>query len=105
MVYLNSGCVFSQLDVYIQSGTMRLKRLFKWYVQGCTYQTIIPLEKERKCSTFGFPQDPVLGQKCLHHVPRDVVSIRENALVCIKHFQEKVMRTYNYHTILMVLHG
>ena len=62
------------------------------------HQTIIQLAKEGRCSTLGFPQDPVLRQKWLHHIPRDFVNITKNTRVCIKHFEEKDIHTYNIHT-------
>ena len=70
---------------------------YKCCVPGCT-SNYNSAGKEGKCSTFGFPQDPVLRQKWLHHIPRDFVNITKNTRVCIKHFEEKDIHTYNIHT-------
>ena len=47
---------------------------YKCCFAGCT-SNYNSAGKEGKCSTFGIPQDPVLRQKWLHHIPREFVNI------------------------------
>ena len=53
------------------------------------HQTTIQLVKK---------ESVVLRQKWLHHIPIDFVNITKNTRVCIKHFEEKDIHTYNIHT-------
>ena len=91
--------------VYIQSGMVCVLCVvnksfiimgFKCCVPGCT-SNYNSAGKEGKCSTFGFPQDPIFRQKWLHHIPRAFVNIAKNTGLCIKHIEEKYVHTYSIH--------
>ena len=54
--------------------------------------------KEGRCSTFGFPLDETNRQNCLRNIPRHFENITTNTRVCIKHFEEKDVHTFDLHT-------
>ena len=70
---------------------------YKCCVPGCT-SNYNSAGKEGKCSTFGFPQDPVLRQKWLHHIPIDFIQFIQNIL------RKKIYPLTISIQILMVLH-
>ena len=54
--------------------------------------------KEGRCSTFGFPLDETNRQNWLRNIPRYCDNITRNTRVCIKHFEEKDVHTFDLHT-------
>ena len=69
----------------------------KWCVPGCksNYESA---GKEGRCSTFGFPLDETNRQNWLRNIPRHFENITRNTRVCIKHFEEKDVHTFDLHT-------
>ena len=70
--------------------------VYKCCVPGCksNYESA---GKEGRCSTFGFPLDETNHQNWLRNIPRHFENITRNTRVCIKHFEEKDVHTYDLH--------
>ena len=56
--------------------------------------------KEGMYSTFGFPLDETSRHNWLRNIPRHFDNITRNTRVCIKHFEQKDVYTFDLHTNL-----
>ena len=68
--------------------------LCTWDVNQTTHQMV----KKEGAVRFGFPLDETNRQNWLRNIPRHFENITRNTRVCIKHFEEKDVHTFDLHT-------
>ena len=72
---------------------------WKCCIPGCI-SNCESADKEGRCITFGFPLDETNRQNLPRNIPRHFNNITCNTRLCITHFEEKDVHTFDVHTNL-----